>query len=107
MKRDWTYVDDIVRGFIAALDLGLPWEILNLGCGRPVENLRFVKILEELIGRPAQIVSAPVPASEPIETFADISKARQLLGWQPHVEVEQGLAAFVTWLRDERLLQNP
>jgi len=106
MKRDWTYVDDIVRGFISALDQGLAWDIVNLGCGRPVENLRFVNLLEELIGRPAQIVSAPVPASEPLETFADISKARRLLGWEPRVEVEQGLDSFVSWLRAERLLEN-
>ncbi len=102
LKRDWTYIDDIIRGFIAALDADLSWEIFNLGCGVPVENLKFVQILEELVGRKAQIVDAPCPASEPLETFADISKARRLLGYEPQIEVEAGLARFVDWMREQK-----
>lgn len=97
MKRDWTYVDDIVAGMISALDAGLEWEIVNLGCGNPVENLRFVEILEELLGRKAEIIDTPTPSSEPLITFADISKARSLLGFEPKVNVEEGLSRFVTW----------
>lgn len=99
MKRDWTYVDDIVAGFVAALDAGLEWEILNLGCGNPVENLRFVQILEELLGRRAEIIDTPAPPSEPLITFADISKARRLLGFEPKVNVEEGLSRFVEWFQ--------
>lgn len=97
MKRDWTYVDDIVAGFVSALDAGLNWEIINLGCGNPVENLRFVQILEELLGKQAEIIDTPAPPSEPLITFADITKARQLLGFEPKVNVEEGLARFVEW----------
>jgi UDP-glucuronate 4-epimerase len=97
MKRDWTYVDDIVAGMISALDAGLEWEIVNLGCGNPVENLRFVEILEELLGRKAEIIDTPTPSSEPLITFADISKARRLLGFEPKINVEEGLARFVAW----------
>lgn len=97
MKRDWTYVDDIVAGFISALDAGLEWEVINLGCGNPVENLRFVEILEELLGRRAEIIDTPTPPSEPLITFADIAKARRLLGFEPKVNVEEGLARFVEW----------
>jgi len=104
MKRDWTYIDDIVRGFIAALDAGLPYEIINLGGGRPVENLQFVRILEGLLGRRAEIIDAPAPASEPPITYADVSKARRLLGWEPRVPVEEGLAHFVAWLRAEGIV---
>lgn len=104
MKRDWTYIDDIVRGFEAALATPQSWEIVNLGCGRPVENRRFVEILEELVGRKALIQSAPVPPSEPLETFASIQKARRLFGWEPGVNVEEGLANFVGWLQKEKLL---
>src|ERR1700683_1742490 len=54
LKRDWTYIDDIVGGFIAALDKRLDCEIMNLGCGRLVENLEFIRILERLLGKTAK-----------------------------------------------------
>jgi UDP-glucuronate 4-epimerase len=104
LMRDWTYIDDIVSGFVAALDKGLDWDILNLGCGNPVENLRFVRILEGLVGRDAIIQDTPTPPSEPLVTYADISKAARLLGWKPQVQVEQGLANFIQWMRQEHLL---
>jgi UDP-glucuronate 4-epimerase len=104
LKRDWTYVDDILAGFIQALDTGLPFEIMNLGCGRPVENLEFVRILEGLLERKAEVVDTPAPASEPPITFADLSKARRLLGYEPRIPVEEGLRSFVAWLRSERLI---
>ena len=104
MKRDWTYIDDIVRGFILALDRNLSWEIINLGGGDPTENLEFVRILERLVGRAAIIQNVPCPPSEPLETWASIEKARELLGWTPRIKVEDGLANFVDWLRAEDLL---
>jgi UDP-glucuronate 4-epimerase len=104
LKRDWTYIDDIVAGFMAALDKRLAWQTLNLGCGDPVENLRFVRILEGLVRRKAIIRDTPTPASEPLITFADISATTQLLGWRPKVRVEEGLASFIAWMRQENLL---
>jgi UDP-glucuronate 4-epimerase len=104
MKRDWTYIDDIVDGFVAALDKPMGFEIVNLGCGNPVENLRFVQIIEELVGRKAQAIDKPAPASEPIITYADTSKANRLLEYKPKVMVEEGLERFVAWLRNERLV---
>lgn len=104
MRRDWTYIDDIVRGFLAALDANLSWEIINLGSGTPTENLEFVRILERLVGRAAIIENAPCPPSEPLETWASIEKARALLGWAPQTKVEDGLAQFVNWMRAEELL---
>ena len=101
LKRDWTYIDDIVSGFLAALDRPFGWEILNLGCGQPVENVRFVRILEELVGKTAIVQSAPCPSSEPLETFADIAKARQLLGYEPQTQIEEGLERFVGWMKKE------
>ncbi|MGD0769555.1 MAG: NAD-dependent epimerase/dehydratase family protein [Tepidisphaeraceae bacterium] len=104
LKRDWTYIDDIVAGFLAALDKGLEYEILNLGCSQPVDNFQFVQILEELIGRKAEIIDTPTPASEPTITFADISKARKLLGYDPKITVREGLTRFIDWMRREALL---
>jgi UDP-glucuronate 4-epimerase len=104
MKRDWTYIDDIVAGFVAAIDVKLGYEILNLGCANPVENLDFVKILERLLERKAQVDEMPAPPSEPLVTYADVSKAKRLIGYQPKVNVEQGLKRFVDWMRTEKLL---
>jgi UDP-glucuronate 4-epimerase len=104
LKRDWTYIDDIVAGFMAALDKPLGWEVINLGCSNPVENIDFVRTLEKLLGREARIVDAPTPPSEPLITFADISKARKLLGYNPTINIEEGLRRFIAWARAERIL---
>jgi UDP-glucuronate 4-epimerase len=104
LHRDWTYIDDIVDGLVAALDTGLNWEILNLGRGCPVENVDFVRLLERLLKREAEIIDAPAPPSEPPITFADVSRTQALLGYEPKVSVEEGMARFVDWLRAEELL---
>lgn len=104
LKRDWTYVDDIVAGFIAAIDRKLSWKILNLGCGNPVENLRFVQILEQLLGKKARIKDTPTPRSEPIVTFADITQTTADLGWKPQIQVEEGLRRFIDWMRQTKLI---
>jgi UDP-glucuronate 4-epimerase len=104
LKRDWTYVDDIVAGLIAALDKGFDWEVINLGCGSPVTNIEFVRTLEELLGKKAVIENAPTPPSEPMITFADISKARKLLGYEPKVMVSEGLRRFIEWARESKAI---
>jgi UDP-glucuronate 4-epimerase len=104
LHRDWTFIDDILDGLIAALDKKLDNEILNLGCGCPVENLEFVRILESLLGRPAKIQDTPTPPSEPLITYADVSKAKRLIGYQPKVSVAEGLRRFVEWMRSEKII---
>lgn len=106
IKRDWTYIDDIVHGLILALDNPPPsnYEILNLGCSNPVENLRFIEILESLLNQKALIVNTPTPPTEPLITYADTTKANTLLGYTPQVQIEQGLANFIQWLREEKII---
>ena len=104
LKRDWTYIDDIVDGFVAALDKPFGYEIINLGCSRPVENIEFVHTIERLLGKKAIIVDTPCPSSEPPVTFADIGKARTMLGYEPKISVETGLARFIDWMRSQNLL---
>jgi UDP-glucuronate 4-epimerase len=106
LKRDWTYIDDIVSGLMLALDKGLSWEVLNIGCSNPVENIDFVKTLEKLLGKKAIMVDAPTPPSEPLITFADITKAKQLLGYEPKVDVEEGLRRFIEWARAEKVFEG-
>ena len=101
--RDWTYVDDIVAGVIAAGDRPLGYEIINLGRGEPVLLADFVKRIEELTGRKANFVPAPLPDTDVPSTHADISKARRLLGYQPRISVPEGVARFWQWYQGRML----
>lgn len=97
MYRDWTYVDDTADGVILALDKPLGYEILNLGRGEPVLLRRFVEIMERVAGGKANLVSKPRPAADMVKTFADISKAQRLLGYNPKVSIEDGVRRFWAW----------
>jgi UDP-glucuronate 4-epimerase len=105
LQRDWTFIDDIVDGFLAALDKPMGYEIINLGCSHPVANIEFVHILEHLLDRRAKIIDAPTPPSEPLITHADIRKAATLLGYSPKVDIQTGLSRFVEWMRAHKLLE--
>ncbi len=108
MKRDFTYIDDIVEGTLAAVDLGAPCEIFNLGNHRPVELLHLIRLLEKALGKPARLEMLPMQMGEVLETYADISKSQKLLGFAPRVSIEEGINHFVRWHRQygERLAQS-
>lgn len=95
--RDFTYVDDIARGTIlAARPLG--YSVINLGGGKtPVTLLDFIRMIEERLGRKAEIVWKPMSASEMQDTAADISKAKRLLDWEPAIDLAEGLDTTVDW----------
>ena len=97
MKRDWTFVDDIVSGVDLALRKPLGYEIVNLGRGEPVLMRDFVTIVEELVGKEAILDTPPAPPSEPKITFANINKARRLLGYDPQIPVREGLEKLWAW----------
>jgi len=97
MYRDWTYVDDIVSGLVSAVDRPLGYEILNLGRGEPVLLSDFVKGIEQLAGRSAQLTSTPMLNADIAYTFADISKTRSLLQYEPQTSVPEGVAQFWKW----------
>lgn len=101
MWRDWTFVDDITDGVVAAVDQPLGYEVLNLGRGEPVLLKDFVEVLEDLAGKDANLVDTPKIAADVIRTYADISKARQLLGYNPQVSVAEGVRAFWDWYRSQ------
>jgi UDP-glucuronate 4-epimerase len=99
MHRDWTYVEDIAQGVIAAADRPLGFEIINLGRGEPVLLADFVHMIEELAGRKAHLVPAPMPDTDIPYTYADITKAQQMLGYRPQVSVPEGVKRFWHWYR--------
>ena len=97
MYRDWTYVGDIAAGVLRALDTPLGYARLNLGRGQPVRMADFVELIEALVGKRARMETPSAPASEPHTTFADITQAREQLGYAPQVEVDEGLRRFWAW----------
>lgn len=99
IHRDWTYVDDIVRGVASALDTPLGYEIMNIGRGEPVLLRDFVEIIEELVGKPLQVRSAELPASEPPLTYASTEKAHKLLGYKPKTSIVEGLSRTWEWYK--------
>ena len=100
-RRDYTYVGDIVDGVMAALDSELKFEIINLGSGRPISLNDMVRSLEKVLGKKAGIDKRPEQPGDVPLTYADISKARRLLGYEPRVPFEEGLRSFVEWWRNQ------
>lgn len=100
--RDYTYVDDIVDGVLAASERTFGFEVFNLGESQTVTLARLIELLEGALGRKALIDRQPLqPGDVPI-TYADISKARDLLGYNPQTKIEAGILKFVEWFRTAR-----
>ncbi|MFZ6014833.1 MAG: GDP-mannose 4,6-dehydratase [Patescibacteria group bacterium] len=97
--RDWTYVDDIVGGITAMLDSDIEFDTINLGNSDPIELIKFVNTIENITGLKANIQTKPLPPADPTKTFADITKAKNLLGYEPQTHVEQGLKNFWDWYK--------
>jgi len=99
-QRDFTYVDDIVDGIIRALDRPFKFEIFNLGRGEPVMLKTFISLVEKTCNKKAQIVRKPLPLGDVLLTYADISKARLLLGYEPKTSLAEGLEKTYQWYLD-------
>lgn len=99
MRRDFTYIDDIVAGVLSAVDRPLGYAVINLGRGEPVMLLDFIRTLEELSGAKAHLRSAPKPSADASHTCADIRKARELLGYAPRTNLRDGLSQLWSWYR--------
>lgn len=99
-RRDYTYIDDIISGVRAAIDYSeTDYEVINLGESRTVELRELISLLEHELGAKAEIDRQPLQPGDVPQTYADISKARQLLGYDPQTQIEQGMKRFVAWFR--------
>jgi UDP-glucuronate 4-epimerase len=103
MERDFTYVDDIVKGVVAAVEKvdEVEYEIVNLGHSDPVPVSGLIAALAEATGCEPRISHRPVPAGDVRRTFASVERARELLGFAPSTPLAEGLARFVEWYRAE------
>ncbi len=117
-KRDFTYIDDTVEGVVRILDKlpepdpnwsgdhpdpsssRAPYRVYNLGSQRPVELMRFVEILEEILGIKAQKHFLPMQPGDVPETFADVSDLVRAVGYAPATPIEEGIARFVAWYKE-------
>jgi len=119
MERDFTFIDDIVDGVVAALDTPpptdptwraeapgqatsgvAPWRVLNLGAGRRERLSRYIEVLEDALGRKAILNILPVQEGEMTRTEADVSETRAALGYAPSTPIDLGVKRFVAWYRD-------
>ena len=101
MKRDFTHVEDIVRGILLAMEkTPVGHRPYNLGSGAPITLKGLVEAMGRAAGTEPIVQHAPVPLGDVDATFADISRAREELGWQPRIKLEDGLAGVVAWMRE-------
>jgi UDP-glucuronate 4-epimerase len=104
MRRDFTFIDDIVAGVVGALDHPSqedpPHRVFNLGNHTPVELERFITVIEQAAGKPAQKIYREMQPGDMIETMADTSRAKAALGFEPATSIEEGLPKVVAWCRD-------
>ncbi len=104
-RRDYTYIEDILGGLDGALrwvrEAGEGFEIVNLGESRTVELREMVRVVAEELGVEPRLRWLPAQPGDVHQTYADISKARRLLGYDPHWELREGVRAFVKWLDEQ------
>lgn len=105
MMRDFTYVDDVVEGVIRCLDRppaigdGVPARVYNIGNNRPEPLMKFIAILEQLLGKTADKRLEPMQPGDVKATYADLTALQRDIGFAPSTPLEKGLEKFVTWYR--------
>lgn len=104
-RRDYTFVDDVVKGVLAALVYTQTnYEIINLGNSRTVSLAELIEALEVATGKKAIIDRQPMQPGDVPQTFADTQKAKKLLGYAPDTPIAEGLAQFMTWIQQQEML---
>lgn len=105
-SRDYTYISDIVDGVIRSLDRPNGYQIYNLGNGSPVSLSSFIKLVEESVGTPAKIRICPEQPGDVPRTCANVTKAREMLGYDPSVSFADGIRKTVAWYQDRATLTS-
>ena len=118
MKRDFTYIDDVVKGIVNALNnppsadenwdgkeapassSSAPYKIYNLGNNKPVNLMRFIRLLEQNLGRTANIELKEMQAGDVMSTWADIDNSIKELSYMPSINIEEGLSKFAAWYKN-------
>jgi len=96
-RRDYTYVSDIIDGLLRAIERVQGYEIINLGGSQTTRLSELIRLLEKHLGQEAIVDEVPGQPGDVLATYADVDKARRLLGYEPKVSVQEGIARFVEW----------
>jgi UDP-glucuronate 4-epimerase len=99
MRRNFTYIDDIVSGILVTLDANLPYTIMNIGGDRDEALMDYIATVEKFTGKKAKKKMLPMQPGDVVSTVADIRKLRKL-GWKPTTRIDQGIQKFVEWYKD-------
>ena len=104
-RRDFTYIDDIVEGVLRVLDrppdtAPTPYRLYNIGNSQPVELMRFIEVLEDVLGRQARKNLLPMQPGDVPDTYADTAPLERDFGYRPNTSIETGVSRFVAWYRD-------
>jgi UDP-glucuronate 4-epimerase len=102
--RDYTYIDDIIEGTARAIDKKFKFEIFNLGNSKPIKLNDLIDVLEKKLGMSIQIKELSDQLGDVPVTYADISKGKNLLGWEPRVSLEEGIEKFLIWYKEKEKL---
>lgn len=102
-QRDYTYIDDIVSGVVACVGKKFGYEIFNLGNSNTVTLNEYIATFEKVTGKKAIIEQLPDQPGDVKKTYADITKAKTMLGWEPTTNLEEGLTKFIAWFKEHRM----
>jgi UDP-glucuronate 4-epimerase len=98
-RRDYTYISDIIEGILSAMEKSFPYEVFNLGESRTIELTELIRLIEKNLGKRAKIKRLSDQLGDVPITYADITRAERLIGYQPKVDIEEGIEKFVEWFR--------
>ncbi|MFC1517564.1 GDP-mannose 4,6-dehydratase [Candidatus Margulisiibacteriota bacterium] len=100
--RDYTYIDDILSGILSSLEKDLSYEIINLGESQVIKLKDLIKTIEQKLQKKAHIKQLPEQTGDVRQTYADITKAKKLLGYDPQTKIDKGIAKFISWYKKEK-----
>jgi len=101
-RRDFTYIDDIIQGVLAAIDRVKGYEVINLGESQTIQLSRLIDLIEENLQKKAIREEMPMQPGDVEQTFADITKAKNLLNYRPQTPIEEGIRKFVNWYQHHK-----
>jgi len=101
-SRDYTYISDIIEGIMSALNTDFNYEIFNLGNSNPTNLSHLISLIEKNLGKSAKVKYLPEQPGDPSITFADISKSKRMLNYNPKTKMEKGIKNFIEWYKNEK-----
>lgn len=101
-RRDYTYIDDLIEGVLSVIHHSKGFEVYNLGESQTTSLKELIRLIEEAIGKKALVEVLQPQPGDVSTTFADITKAKERLGYQPKVKMEEGIRRFVEWYKAQR-----